>query len=108
MSKTDFSDINIPELIADMWEPLTKEQREYLSDHFTIQNFKKNEVVHFEGETPTHLMCLLTGKVKIYKEGVGGRSQIIRMMKTLKTNLFPVNKFFLKQRIPRCTTRHEK
>lgn len=26
-------------------------------------------------------MCLLSGKVKIYKEGVGGRSQIIRMMK---------------------------
>ena len=26
-------------------------------------------------------MCLLTGKVKIYKEGVGGRSQIIRVIK---------------------------
>ena len=84
MSKIDFSDINVPELIADMWEPLTEEQREYLSEHFTIQNFKKNEVVHFEGETPTHLMCLLTGKVKIYKDGVGGRSQIIRMMKPVE------------------------
>ena len=40
MSKIDFSDINVPELIADMWEPLTEEQREYLSEHFTIQNFK--------------------------------------------------------------------
>ena len=29
-----------------------------------------------------HLMCLLSGKVKIYKEGVGGRSQIIRVLKT--------------------------
>ena len=28
-----------------------------------------------------HLMCLLTGKVKIYKDGVGGRSQIIRVIK---------------------------
>ena len=27
-------------------------------------------------------MCLLSGKVKIYKEGVGGRSQIIRVLKT--------------------------
>ena len=26
-------------------------------------------------------MCLLNGKVKIYKDGVGGRSQIIRMIK---------------------------
>ena len=24
-------------------------------------------------ETPMHLMCLLSGKVKIYKEGVGGK-----------------------------------
>lgn len=28
-----------------------------------------------------HLMCLLSGKVKIYKDGVGGRSQIIRVIK---------------------------
>ena len=31
-----------------------------------------------------HLMCLLSGKVKIYKEGVGGRSQIIRGFKKQK------------------------
>ena len=30
---------------------------------------------------PSHLMCLLSGKVKIYKDGVGGRSQIIRVIK---------------------------
>ena len=45
---------------------------------------KKNEVIHCEGETPTHLMCLLSGKVKIYKDGVGGRSQIIRMIKPVE------------------------
>ena len=28
-----------------------------------------------------HLMCLISGKVKIFKEGVGGRSQIIRVIK---------------------------
>lgn len=44
--------------------------------------YKKNETIYCEGETPMHLMCLLSGKVKIYKEGVGGRSQIIRVLKT--------------------------
>ena len=34
-----------------------------------------------------HLMCLLSGKVKIYKEGVGGRSQIIRVLKTKEFHL---------------------
>ena len=30
------------------------------------------------------MMCLLKGKVKIFKEGVGGRSQIIRMIKPVQ------------------------
>lgn len=69
-------DFNIPELIADMWEPLTPNQREYLTSQFIIQSYKRNEVIHFEGETPTHMMCLLSGKVKIFKDGVGGRSRL--------------------------------
>ena len=81
MVKTTLSDVHIPELMADMWSLLTKEQQTFLSNNFTLQNYKKNEVIHCEGETPTHLMCLLSGKVKIYKDGVGGRSQIIRMIK---------------------------
>ena len=84
MVKTNLSEINVPELIADMWTPLNEEQREFLSSHFTLQSYKKNEVIHCEGETPTHLMCLLSGKVKIYKDGVGGRSQIIRMIKPVE------------------------
>jgi CRP-like cAMP-binding protein len=52
-----------------------------LAQNFTVQKFKKNETIYCEDETPMHLMCLLSGKVKIYKEGVGGRSQIIRVIK---------------------------
>lgn len=84
MVKTNLSDVNVPELIADMWEPLNDEQREILASHFTLQTYKKNEVIHCEGETPTHLMCLLSGKVKVYKDGVGGRSQIIRVIKPVE------------------------
>ena len=81
MVKINLSDINVPKLIPDIWSPLNEEQREFLANHFTLQNYKKNEIIHCEGETPTNLMCLLNGKVKIYKDGVGGRSQIIRMIK---------------------------
>ncbi len=81
MAKFNLSDINVPALIADMWAPLNEEQREFLAGQFALQSYKKNEVIHCEDETPTHLMCLLEGKVKIYKDGVGGRSQIIRMIK---------------------------
>lgn len=71
----NLSDINIPEYIAAMWEPLNDEQREFLANHFTIQSYKKNEIIYCEGESPKYLMCLLNGKVKIYKDGVGGRSR---------------------------------
>ncbi len=81
MVKMNISDINFSERMSEMWSSLTDEQREFLSNNFTIQSYKKNEMIYLEGETPSHLMCLLTGKVKIYKDGVGGRSQIIRMIK---------------------------
>lgn len=54
-------------------------------NNYTIQTYKKNETIYCEGETPSHLMCLITGKVKIFKDGVGGRSQIIRMIKQRNT-----------------------
>ena len=81
MVKREYSEQDIAESIPDLWELLTPAQRELLLENCTIQKFKKNETIYCEGETPMHLMCLLNGKVKIYKEGVGGRSQIIRVLK---------------------------
>lgn len=71
-------------MITEMWTLLTEEQRDILSPQFTLQTYKKNEVIYCVGEIPTHLMCLISGKVKIYKDGVGGRSQIIRMVKPVQ------------------------
>ena len=81
MVKKELTQVEIAESIPDLWQPLTETQREYLAKNFTIQKYKKNETLYCEGETPMHLMCLLSGKVKIYKDGVGGRSQIIRVIK---------------------------
>ena len=81
MAKKELTEREIADLIPDLWLPLTIEQRGILTQNFTIQKFKKNETIYCEGETPMHLMCLLSGKVKIYKEGVGGRNQIIRVIK---------------------------
>ncbi len=81
MVKKELTQVEIAESIPDLWQPLTETQREYLAKNFTIQKYKKNETIYCEGETPMHLMCLLSGKVKIYKDGVGGRSQIIRVIK---------------------------
>lgn len=80
--KKELIEFEIAESIPDLWQPLTQEQKEILAKDFTIQKFKKNETIYCEGETPAYLMCLLSGKVKIYKDGVGGRSQIIRVIKS--------------------------
>ena len=40
-------------------------------------------------------MCLITGKVKIFKDGVGGRSQIIRMIK--QREYFAYRAYFAKE-----------
>lgn len=80
--KKELTEAEIAESIPDLWQPLTQEQKELLAKDFTIQKYKKNETIYCEGETPDSLMCLLSGKVKIYKNGVGERSQIIRVIKS--------------------------
>lgn len=84
MVKREFPISEIIESIADMWQPLSEEQRELLVKEISVQKFKKNELIYCEGDRPTHIMCLLSGKVKIFKDGVGGRSQIIRVIKPVE------------------------
>lgn len=58
---------------------LTLEEKELLKSHSTCFSFKKGEIIYKEGEKPNGLICLVSGKVKIFKEGIGGREQIVRM-----------------------------
>jgi CRP-like cAMP-binding protein len=62
---------------------LSPEEKEDLLDHITLASYKKNEFIFKEGDKPAAFLFLLDGKVIIYKEGVGGREQIIRMTKPL-------------------------
>lgn len=60
---------------------LKDEEIELLYQNYTCTSFKKNEIIFKESERPSGLICLQQGKVKIYKEGIGGREQIVRMAK---------------------------
>ena len=84
MAKKEIKQEDIVTAIADMWELLTDEQRTLMADHLEVRRYKKNQKIYSEGETPSHLLCLLEGKVKIYREGVGGRCQIMRVMKPVE------------------------
>jgi len=76
--------IDLSTSLSDVWRVLKEEDRDLLRKNAKILNFKKNEMIYCEGQFPHFMMCLLKGKVKIYKEGVGGRCQIIRMIKPIQ------------------------
>lgn len=63
-----------------LWLLLTEEERENVNKQLETTNYKKNEIIHLEGDEPTHIMCVLKGKVRIYKEGIGQKPQIIRIL----------------------------
>lgn len=62
---------------------LTPEEKEELQSNISLSSYKKNEFIFKEGDKPNGFLFLVDGKVKLFKEGVGGREQIIRMTKSL-------------------------
>jgi len=83
VKKQAITDTKELESLSEIWQTLNPDEQDYLKSNFLVQNFKKNEIIHYEGDKPTHMMCLVRGKVKIYKEGVGGRNQIVRIMQPI-------------------------
>lgn len=79
----NFDKSEVVESITALWNPLSEEQRRYLLHHITIRRYSKNELIYQLGDKPDYLMCLIRGKVKIYRDGVGGRNQIVRMVNEL-------------------------
>lgn len=70
--------------LQDIMQLLSLEQQEELKDNMSILQIKKNETLYQEGEVPQMLHCLISGKVKIYKDGIGRRTQIIRVIKPVE------------------------
>ncbi len=60
---------------------LTPEEKEIIRNKHICSFYKKGQLVYKEGDKPSGLICLSEGKMKIFKEGVGGREQIVRMAK---------------------------
>ncbi len=74
----------INEDMAEIWSLLSGDEKRLIVDNFQIQNFKKNQIIYAEGDEPEYLWCLLKGKVKKFKEGVGGRVQILRLIRPVQ------------------------
>jgi CRP-like cAMP-binding protein len=82
--KKETKKIDISAGLSEVWRVLTEQERDILRNHANIVKYKRSELIYGEGDEPKELMCLLNGKVKIYKDGIGGRSQIIRMIRPIQ------------------------
>ena len=84
MVKHQKEEVDFSASLSEVWRVLNDKERDILRNNAIGQHFKRNELIYCEGDEPKDMMCLLKGKVKIFKEGVGGRSQIIRMIKPVQ------------------------
>jgi CRP-like cAMP-binding protein len=74
----------ISEDLAAIWSLLNADEKRLILDNFEIHNFKKNQIIYAEKDNPVYLWCLLKGKVKLYKDGIGGRQQILRLYRPIQ------------------------
>ncbi|MDX9853483.1 MAG: Crp/Fnr family transcriptional regulator [Tenuifilaceae bacterium] len=69
--------------VCSLFHNLQPGEKELIRRNFTCSFYRKGEIIYKEGDKPSGLVCLTKGKVKIFKEGVGGRDQIMRMAKPI-------------------------
>lgn len=86
----------LSEEMAEIWNILEPDQQRLVLENFELHTFKKNQIIYGEGDEPEHLWCLIKGKVKKFKDGVGGRVQILRLIRPVQ--YFGFRAFFAGER----------
>ena len=66
--------------ISPVWDLLSPDQKDYIEECSEIKKYRKNEIIHQEGDEPSYVMVVVSGTVRLSKEGVGQRVQIIRLL----------------------------
>jgi CRP-like cAMP-binding protein len=94
MHKDEDNYLDFASCLRNIWRLLSEQERDLLRQNASVHEFKKNQKIYSIGEKPKDLMCLLKGKVEIYKEGIG-RNQIIRIIKPIQ--YFAYRAYFAKE-----------
>ena len=75
---------SIAKELFDIWPWLTDSERALLSENLSVNHYKRNTEIYSEKDHPDRMYVLVSGKVKVVKNGVGGRNQIIRVIKPIE------------------------
>ena len=82
--------------ISDFWGLVSESHRHLLGTVLQICRYKKNDTIYNEFEAASNMLILMSGKVKVYKDGIGGRNQIIRVIKPVE--MFGYRAYFAGER----------
>jgi CRP/FNR family transcriptional regulator, polysaccharide utilization system transcription regulator len=66
---------------SSIFKGLNQKDKETIVQHHTLAIIKKGQFLFKEGEKSRGLICLASGKVKVFKVGVGERAQIVKMVR---------------------------
>jgi len=66
---------------SSVFRGLSQEDKEMLDHHHLALNFKKGETIISVGTRPKGLICMVSGKAKMFRTGAGNREQIIKMLR---------------------------
>lgn len=75
--------MDIREVAASMsplWESLTPKERVIMTKSLEVVAYQRGDTIFKTGDTSYFLMYLLDGRVTLYRKGVGGRSQVVRLV----------------------------
>lgn len=70
--------------LAELWHVLSSDEKRIIVENFHFERYKKNQIIYAESESPENLYCLLEGKVKLFKSGIGDRVQILRLYRPVQ------------------------
>ena len=67
-----------------LWPSLTDREEQLLLSRMVVKSFNKQDVIYHAQSIPHYILVVLKGKVKVFKDAIGGRNQIIRVVKPVE------------------------
>jgi CRP/FNR family transcriptional regulator, polysaccharide utilization system transcription regulator len=68
---------------SSIFKGLSQKEKDAITEHHIISTYNKGESIFREGDKSRGLACLVTGKAKLFRTGVGGREQILKMLRPM-------------------------
>lgn len=83
MAKRHITRAELEAFLPDLFNHLSQDEADLILSNLRIRAYKTGEILYKESDLPKCLHCLLEGKIKISRFGVGKREQILRLISSV-------------------------